>query len=622
MDCILTPALDAGYVANPVELYSAGTTAYDKYVAAYALKLDSTEWVGNASEIVCSCVDMAKASTWGEGELASWYISSCPDCTAMQKSCYKRRNITWSEIPNHMTVDGFVDEDPRVPFIKVVNAVLPNSYALWTCDDAPAGDEKAYLVSVLNVSTCATLNGTSVSVFEGDIVCGGDGSFECSIAFPSGEFPGYMLAHLDETIQVNNTGASCVGCMRTFLGGANEEFAYACEQYCMNTYTISNLLEHNQCNDCIKAGAELDKVSPCEMCIQSVSGNVFPDATDRLARRGRCMTCINDASDMVDANKDWACGECAKLRSDAAYTQCFTCISEGDLDPCACVDGVKRGWLFFEAAAGGCFDQEAIDTELEDGELEGKGTKTETGNVTADQCAQIADGLGRPTFGLDKEGYCYTFTANIPYISGLNVTSGCAAGDENCLCSFTPVTTTPIANTPAPGPITLAGLTVGQSSNSSGRSASRATDENNCTNAYDSGGTCSGGCTHTSQAGNPTTDSNPFWWVDLGADYVVTSIVILGRKEYESRLDKLTIFVGSINPETFTKPSTSVITSSPTTALLVTDLGDWTVSEERTYDATYNDFNEGNSGTYVTIQGSVEALTLCDVKIFGYAVPV
>eukprot|EP00955_Chlamydomonas_euryale_P095563 364943-Chlamydomonas_euryale.AAC.37 len=71
--CILTPAAESADLASDL--------------------LDHS-WVGNASEIICSCVDMATASTWGEnapGELSSWYTSECPNCTAMQKTCYKRR---------------------------------------------------------------------------------------------------------------------------------------------------------------------------------------------------------------------------------------------------------------------------------------------------------------------------------------------------------------------------------------------------------------------------------------------------------------------------------------------------------------------------------------------------
>ncbi|KAG1654439.1 hypothetical protein FOA52_008699 [Chlamydomonas sp. UWO 241] len=246
--CIMTPASDAGYNAT----MTPSDDVYKTYATAYALKLDSTEWVGNASEIVCSCVDMAKASTWGVGGLEAWYISSCPDCTAMQKSCFKRRNITWSEIPNHRNANGTVSvEDPRVPFIKVVNAELPDGYVLSFCDtlEGLVDEEKTYLISVLGNSTCST-ESESVRVNDtGDIACvSAISNIACRIAVPDGAFSGYMLVHLDETIQVNDTGSSCVACMRNFTTGASsgmEDFAYACEQYCMNTYTISNTLLMN-----------------------------------------------------------------------------------------------------------------------------------------------------------------------------------------------------------------------------------------------------------------------------------------------------------------------------------------------------------------------------------------
>ncbi|KAG1652952.1 hypothetical protein FOA52_003314, partial [Chlamydomonas sp. UWO 241] len=183
--CIMTPADDARYVVN----------ATTEEAAAYALKLDSTEWVDNAAEIVCSCVNMAKASTWGVGGLEAWYISTCPDCTAMQK----RRNITWSEIPSH----SGDREDPRVPFIKVGNADLPDSYELSVCVDLQAlvDKEKTYLISVLGSDECATRESVAVRVDgDGNITCGdiGPTSPECSIAVPNGTFSGYTLVHLDD----------------------------------------------------------------------------------------------------------------------------------------------------------------------------------------------------------------------------------------------------------------------------------------------------------------------------------------------------------------------------------------------------------------------------------------
>eukprot|EP00955_Chlamydomonas_euryale_P056705 356533-Chlamydomonas_euryale.AAC.1 len=74
--CINMPALDS---------LAAGTLADD---------LLSVAWVGNATEIICSCVDMVKDSTWGEnapGLLSDWYSFECPNCTAIQKMCYMRR---------------------------------------------------------------------------------------------------------------------------------------------------------------------------------------------------------------------------------------------------------------------------------------------------------------------------------------------------------------------------------------------------------------------------------------------------------------------------------------------------------------------------------------------------
>eukprot|EP00955_Chlamydomonas_euryale_P048504 353996-Chlamydomonas_euryale.AAC.4 len=54
-------------------------------------------WVGDASVIICECVDMSKTSTWtGEGDVfdpavTEWYTEGCPNCTALQTSCYRRK---------------------------------------------------------------------------------------------------------------------------------------------------------------------------------------------------------------------------------------------------------------------------------------------------------------------------------------------------------------------------------------------------------------------------------------------------------------------------------------------------------------------------------------------------
>ncbi|KAG1660086.1 hypothetical protein FOA52_011152 [Chlamydomonas sp. UWO 241] len=411
--CIKTPAEDAGYGQSDSE---------------YAAKLGNAEWVGNASEIVCSCVDMAKASTWGTGDLASWYGSACPECTAMQKSCYKRRNITWASVPNH----GGVAEDPRIPFIKVASTVdteeLRTKYELLACDADLTDQEKAYLVSVLGGETCdvesgtVDLNGLNCSNDVGRRSLSVVADPGCSIYVPSGAFSGYMLVHLDETIQVNNTGASCVACMRGLTGPSNigkEDFAYACEQYCMNTYTISNLEEHNQCNTCVAAGAALQTspaVSPCEMCIQSVSGNEFPDKVDRLARRGDCMACVN-GGEASDPNKNWACGECAKMTGTTASKKCLQCLKEEWVDPCACVDGVKRGWLFHDPS-GACVVTTGVNTAIANAALMGG---METGGITIETCAKLADAKGAAAFGI-------TNTAG----AGTGVTGDCYWGKWSC----------------------------------------------------------------------------------------------------------------------------------------------------------------------------------------------
>ncbi|KAG1668018.1 hypothetical protein FOA52_006551, partial [Chlamydomonas sp. UWO 241] len=122
IDCIMTPAIDAGY-----------PTVSDNEAVAYDLKLGSTEWVGNASEIVCLCVDMAKASTWG-GSLSDWYTSLCPDCTAMQRTCYKRRNISLSALNTIVA--------PLGKFLAIqADAPVPHGYRYLKCGNTLNDDQ-------------------------------------------------------------------------------------------------------------------------------------------------------------------------------------------------------------------------------------------------------------------------------------------------------------------------------------------------------------------------------------------------------------------------------------------------------------------------------------------------
>ncbi|KAG1653675.1 hypothetical protein FOA52_012970 [Chlamydomonas sp. UWO 241] len=551
MTCVMAPSLMTAEFVNDT----------------LAASLLDKDWVGMASELICSCIDMAKASTW-EGSVADWYVASCPECTAMQK----RRNITWAAIPNH----GGVAEDPRVPFVKVVNAELPSNYTLMNCSVALTEDEKTYL-------------------------------------------------------------ATCMSKLNNVTG--TKDFAYACEQYCMNTYTITNLAEHDQCNTCVSDGAALTTdpaVRPCELCIQSVSWNVFPNATDRYNRRDDCMKCVNGGPTGTD--KNWACGECAKMTSEAAGTACFACLAANSVDPCACVDGIKRGWLFFAPADGGCFGQTTIDEALINGTL--KGSKTVDDDYKPEQCAKIADGLGHPTFGLDNTGVCYTFPANIQYISAFpNVTTGCAKGTSACVCPFTPGAPVipdggPVASNSLP--LNLTGKEVGQSStysddpyNSGSSTYSPYTFPNGLAAVLAITPELTGpaskdveSCSHTNSG---TTDAEPFWWVNLGANYVVTKVEVTGRsastcsggdpgkQACRDRLKGIKIYVGSALPTSSNPPS-----ATPSNLLVTDNSAPWTASSlTKTYDATYTGFVQ-QTGQYLSIQTSGEALTLCDVQISGY----
>ncbi|KAG1660295.1 hypothetical protein FOA52_003316 [Chlamydomonas sp. UWO 241] len=422
MDSILEPARNT-------ENFITGTNPNSLQLTDLPANLENAEYVGMVTEVIGSRIDMAKVSTWGTGGLAAWYIAACLECSAMEKAQAQqiaslvdvvsllRRNITWSEIPNH----GSVAEDPRVPFVKVASAAYPPAnYTLMDCTTtvlaAMTNEQKAYLVSVLAGATCTTQNGLAVSVLSGSIACDSPTTIPvCSLHVPSTTFSGYMLVHLDETIQVNNTGAICVACMRNFTDAtyyhANEDFAYACEQYCMNTYTISNRDAFTQ----------------------------LKEASTTMKTRKKCMTCVNNPS--LDTNKDWACGECVKLTSTVVSNTCIECIANQWVDPCACVDSVKRGWLFFNEVLP-CLhqlDTDGIDDTLKNGNF--TGTKSVLSGANQDaQCAEIADKKGHATFGLIADA-CYTFAANAAFIH--SIVPVCASGSD-CVCLFVPGADEPI----------------------------------------------------------------------------------------------------------------------------------------------------------------------------------
>ncbi|KAG1681539.1 hypothetical protein FOA52_014045 [Chlamydomonas sp. UWO 241] len=458
-------------------------------------------------------------------------------------------------------------------------------------------------------------------------------------------------------IQVNNTGATCVECMRNLTGEASglEDFAYACEQYCMNTYTISNIDEHNQCIKCISDGAALTvgKVSP----------------------RAGCMTCDNDV-DNQDPNKDWACGECTKMTGTVASTTCLDCLREAWVDPCACVDGVERGWLFFDepstcVVASG---DSSVEAAFTDDELMGG----MTADLTMYECAKLADAEGAAVFGITGDqsdgstGDCYWSSANVPFIDGLVTKEILATCDPTestaggCVCLYTPGK----AGAPAGEAglcseveynavpcgciaigeccggdcvsvsIGLEGKVVGQSSTydvspynvGSGNYEGGSYTFPNCLAAVlaitPTGATIVDveSCSHTfsSDSSSPNADTGPFWWVKLGANYVVTEVEVTGRsgstcggsdgpQKCRDRLKGISIYVGSA------EPTTSSLPSATSNLLVKDDSAAWTAAGTKTYDASsYPSTFNGQTGQYLSIQTLGAALTLCDVQIYGY----
>ncbi|KAG1660305.1 hypothetical protein FOA52_003326 [Chlamydomonas sp. UWO 241] len=236
---IMTPAVDAGYDANAAT--NLDTDAYGKYVSDYAAKLGNAEWVSNASETVCFCIDMAKASTWDAGTLANWYTSACPECTAQQRSCYEIRNISYSV------------EKPG-PGIDVSEELADN------------------IVNNVNIGE---------KTFQQHL----DFSLAVEIA---------ELAKSTSSAKVN-TGNKCAQCMRDFktpttalipasVYAGSEDSMYACEQFCMNPDAIANLQQQAQCFgwlDKFRATGEKN-VAPCGLCMTAITPDVVGTAGEAV----------------------------------------------------------------------------------------------------------------------------------------------------------------------------------------------------------------------------------------------------------------------------------------------------------------------------------------------------
>ncbi|KAG1678638.1 hypothetical protein FOA52_012645 [Chlamydomonas sp. UWO 241] len=338
--CILTPAIDLGYIVN---ITSGIITPSDELTAA----LDDNKFIGNATELICSCIDMAKASTWGSGTLADWYTNLCPDCTAMQSG----HSITWNAIPG--PANGTL-EDPRIKFVKVpLNSALPTDgenpfpYKLMDCNDYPDGltaEEKTEIDVLLINEDCIIKDG--IVTANGELQCNspsgkkrallsGVSSGDCMVLVPFDFTSGYMLIHIDDVIATSNivpAGDDCVACMRSFnTAGKVSEDAYACEQYCMNPYTTRSGAQFTQCMDCIKDDV-IDAVYVCDACIQAFNSylpttldnlTISADGDENYARRESCMECAKLPQTVRTgetpltwpvSSRDWACVECQSCK--------------------------------------------------------------------------------------------------------------------------------------------------------------------------------------------------------------------------------------------------------------------------------------------------------------------
>mmetsp|Transcript_9516 Transcript_9516/g.21090 ORF Transcript_9516/g.21090 Transcript_9516/m.21090 type:complete len:767 (+) Transcript_9516:136-2436(+) len=309
--CILQPSLDSDDLAADL--------------------LDH-EWVGNASEIICSCVDMSKTagSTWPSfgGDLSDWYTQDCPNCTAMQKQCYLKREIAAGLYPIKFHLDDSI---------------------------APVYD--------------------------------------------AGGNPG-------------TTGDQCAICMREFEAADQSKNMYACEQYCMNPHTIKSEQEFDQCFSCLTAKANQESsgyndVASCEMCIQKVA-----DADTR----SQCMACINYPTSFPDT-RDWACGACASIDNFGSRYECFDCLYREDVDPCACVDGIQRGWLYYEIVEDVCIDPALFADATDDGDesvIQG-GSQDLGDDFSGDACAKLADEHGADVWGVDGTT-CLWSVSNVAWL--------------------------------------------------------------------------------------------------------------------------------------------------------------------------------------------------------------
>eukprot|EP00955_Chlamydomonas_euryale_P028306 298286-Chlamydomonas_euryale.AAC.2 len=265
--------------------------------------------------------------------------------------------------------------------------------------------------------------------------------------------PGPSLTRVRcECAATQETGFSCVQCMRNFSTDGQDRYMYACDAYCMNPYTMRNSAQIDQCYSCLerKGGADVpllpgvaNDVAGCEQCIQAFTGTYplvsasFQDYD--LAKRGACMDCLLWETSFSE-NRDWACVACGQLSGPSADA-CYECLQDNVLDPCQCVDGWKRGWLCYEPTDRCVVDAAGIAALLDDDDdspgLDGGYEALPAAlSSSEDACADVAQAHGADLFAL-VGSTCYYFQGNLQYLNetalaflGSSVTGTCPANQD------------------------------------------------------------------------------------------------------------------------------------------------------------------------------------------------
>lgn len=440
--CILTPALDALLEEGLDAAFSMDPNVgfNNAYFTGLDLYLQNSSWVGSASELICSCVDMAKASLWGEvpigTSLSDWFTADCPNCTAYQKTCYRRKNITLASVsPADVEVLQVEIVDLANPTVASDSATdgfsIPQGYRLVKCDE---------VASFVPDLIAADADGC---LLDGGVFDNTDGTCDNETTVASCAFvtnaAGWHLIHVDDNLfgsGVADTAADeCSGCITEFetndtLPGL---FSQGCVDYCMDEYLIHTTEQSDSCFACLYTkgalGAGNNNIAGCETCmsvINSFNASEYGAVSDA---REACFDCLFSESDF--ANKDWACSQCAALSSVDARTECYQCMSSSTIDPGSCVDGAQRGWIFF-SVLGECLDITKLETAMADADSE-----QAYGSLgvfdTREECAEQAFQYGT-LFGISNGGECFYFTSNFAFLEDVleGVTGTTGTCDEAC----------------------------------------------------------------------------------------------------------------------------------------------------------------------------------------------